>query len=86
VDRTILPGIPAGEDAGAVVGVDPDNTEHNRSKASSKASSKAKLAKNRDGRIKGRAAPQSARTGGRITDPVGVPEGPTGPNSVVRAP
>ena len=82
MDRTILPGIPAGEDAGAVVGVDPDNTEHNRSKASSK----AKRAKNRDGRIKGRAAPQSARTGGRITDPVGVPEGPTGPNSVVRAP
>ena len=83
MDRIIPPGIPEGEDAGAVVGVvGPDNTEHNRSKASSK----AKLAKNRDGRIKGRAAPQSARTGGRITDPVGVPEGPTGPNSVVRAP
>lgn len=84
MDRTIPPGIPAGEDAGAVVGVeDPDNTEHNRSKVSSK----ARLGRSPEDRIKDRAA-RSARIGGRMTGPAAVQEGridPIGPNSAVRA-
>lgn len=62
MDRTIPPGIPAGEDAGAVVGVvGPDSMEHNRIVVSSKDS----LAKRRVGRSRDQVVP---------LDRIGVPE------------
>lgn len=83
MDRTIPPGIPGGEDAGAVVGVvGPDSMEHNRIVVSSK----VRLVKTREGRNRDQhKAVQLDRTGDLVTGPAHVLVGQIGPSSAVRA-